>query len=80
MTSGWLANCVQESCRRVSEHFALPAIDFFFPGGREARAACAIANKAASDPPKHSARFHIHIRIVTLVIRVALHALLSTAQ
>jgi hypothetical protein len=59
-------------------HCAHPAIEFF-PGGREARAACAIANKAHCDP-QHSAQPHIHTRIITLVIRTTLRALPSTAE
>lgn len=58
-------------------HCAHPAIEFF-PGGREARAACAIANKAHCDP-QHSAQPRIHTRI-TLVACTTLRALPSTAE
>ena len=76
MTWGWLANCVHESCQ-VCLCTVHPAIEFF-PGGREARAACAIANKAHCDP-QHSAQPHIHTRI-TLVISTTLRTLPSTAE
>jgi hypothetical protein len=55
----------------------VPAIEFF-PGGREAKAACAIANKAHCDPQR-SAQPHTHTRI-TLVICTTLRALSSTAE
>jgi len=77
MTWGWLANCVHESCQVCAGHSALPAIEFF-PGGREAKAACTTANKAHRDP-RHSAQFYTDLRI-TLVNCIAFHAFLSTAQ